>query len=187
MIENICKAFGSKQVLQGVSAEFPEPGITCLMGPSGCGKTTLLHILMGIIAADSGSIWGVSGKRFAALFQEDRLLPWFNAYDNAAIALPYAEKGKAKDTLSRLGLDPHNKLPVTRLSGGMQRRVALARALVIAPELLFLDEPLKGFDEELKVWIMELLQDFSQHHTIIMVTHDMDEARYLGAKIVQMR
>src|SRR5690554_6827736 len=125
---NITKRFGDNVVLDNVSLDMPEKGILVISGPSGKGKTTLIRIMAGLIKQDSGEINGFEDKRKAFLFQEDRLLPWFNVLDNVTCVLKDEKKEDiARNWLNKFGLSGDlNKYP-SELSGGMKRRVALAR------------------------------------------------------------
>jgi len=185
--DKISKSFGSHAVLQDFSAEFTDPGITCIMGRSGSGKTTLLNIMMGRLKADQGSITGFSGRTLGAVFQEDRLLPWCTALENVALVLNGDDvKERALRILARVHLEESAMQKVTELSGGMKRRVAIARALAFDPEILILDEPFKGLDDELRLEVMELVREFSSERAVIIVTHDHVEAEFFAAKMVYL-
>ncbi len=156
-ISNLNKSFGDKTVLRNLRAVFPCGRITCIMGSSGCGKTTLLNILMGLMSADSGEITGIPG-RVSAVFQEDRLCEGFTAVSNIRAVtgknVPIAEIEKH---LTDLGLADSMYKPVIKLSGGMKRRVAIARAILYDPELIILDEAFKGLDAATKKLAMDYL------------------------------
>ena len=173
---NLSKSFEGKSVISNLSFEL-EPGVHyCLMGPSGCGKTTLLNLLMGLLKPDSGSIRTSDGLRISAVFQEDRLLKQMTAAANIALVNPSA-RDKAEPLLRELGIDPESlPQPVSAYSGGMKRRVALARALLAEFDILFLDEPYKGLDEETRARVMGIVQRFTQNKTVVLVTHDTEEA-----------
>jgi NitT/TauT family transport system ATP-binding protein len=156
------------------------------MGPSGCGKTTLLNILMGFIAQDSGSIEGLP-KLKSAVFQEDRLCEGFNALTNIRIVTGRRLPDEViKEHLSRLGLAESMNLPVSQLSGGMKRRAALARAILADGEIIFLDEPFKGLDAATKYKTIEYLKENVKKKTLITVTHDEEETKLLGSRIIKM-
>lgn len=173
---NISKSFDGKNVISDLSLKL-EPGVRyCLMGPSGCGKTTLLSLLMGLMKPDSGSIRTKDGVRISAVFQEDRLLRQMTAAANIALINP-AACSKAEPLLVELGIDPESlPQPVSAYSGGMKRRVALARALLADFDLLFLDEPYKGLDEETRARVMQIVARYTQGKTVVLVTHDPEEA-----------
>jgi len=185
ILHGVNKSFGEKTVLMDFSVSFPAGKTTCLMGKSGCGKTTLLSILMGFIQPDAGEVLNVP-EHIRTVFQEDRLCETFSAGANIHMATgkPMAE---IEEHLSELGLGDCVKKPVRTMSGGMKRRVALARAVAADGELLLLDEPLKGLDSETKVTVMEYLKRRTAGKTVIMVTHDKTEADALGHEIVQLK
>ena len=140
-IENICKAYGEKQVLAGFSHIFPEGKTTCIFGPSGCGKTTLLRLIAGLALPDSGAIAGAEGKKISAVFQEDRLFLELSAERNILLTAKSGfTRADARALLAELGLEAE-AAPVRSFSGGMRRRVAIARALAAEYDLLLLDEP----------------------------------------------
>ena len=172
-LSNICKAYGERRVLRGVTLDIPQ-GVTCLMGPSGCGKTTLLRILTGLEAPDCGEITGVPA-RIAMVFQEDRLVDSLTVRANLRLALG-------------AGYDPADALrrTVGALSGGMKRRVALARALLYDAPLLVLDEPFKGLDETTARQCMDALARRAAGRAVLLVTHDAQDGDYLHARTLQM-
>ena len=178
-LQAISKRFGDAVVLENFSLTLAD-GRVCLFGPSGCGKTTLMRILAGLERADGGKVTGMTNKKIAYMFQEDRLLPWATALENVALV---SDEDQAAKWLADLGLvDAMNKKP-RELSGGMQRRVALARALAYEGDVLLLDEPFKGLDEELKSKAMALVKERFRGRLMILVTHDAKEAEFLAERI----
>ena len=120
-IDKLCKAFGGKAVLQDFSCELEEGRVTALMAPSGAGKTTLLRILLGLETADSGEITGLSGKRLAAVFQEDRLLDFMTPVDNIRLPEPKLERAVILREMAAMGLTGCENQPVRELCGGAWR------------------------------------------------------------------
>lgn len=173
---DVSKAFDGKQVVSHFTHGFENGVHYCLMGPSGCGKTTLLNLLMGLVKPDSGKI-KADGVRFSAVFQEDRLLKQMTAAANVAL-VSSAPREKIEDLLRKLGIDEESlPQPVGTYSGGMKRRVALCRALLAEYDVLILDEPYKGLDEETRAGVMQIVARSTEGKTVILVTHDREEAR----------
>lgn len=182
----ICKAYGEKQVLEGLDLPLAEGKITALMGASGRGKTTILRILMGLERADSGEILGMEGVRISAVFQEDRLLERLTAEGNLRFVAEGEEQLRQIPTLlSELGLGGETE-PAATFSGGMKRRLAIARALLADYDLLVLDEPFRGLDEDTKAQVMETVRRHSMEKTVLLVTHDEEEAKALAQKVIQI-
>ena len=172
VLENVTKRYGEKVVIEHLSLVIKDGKMTCLFGPSGRGKTTLLRLIGALEKPDEGHITTTHAK-ISIVFQEDRLLPWLGALDNAAIG---ADKQTAKALLERLGMgDALFKKPAA-LSGGMRRRVALARALAYGGDLLLLDEPFKGLDDTLTCTAVALIKVQWQGKTVVLVTHDRELA-----------
>ncbi len=168
-VTKLRKSYGKRPVLDlSFSAG---PGITCVTAPSGTGKTTLLRLLMGLEEPDSGTISG--SHTWTAVFQEDRLLEDLNAAGNLRFVLGDCLEGAA-ELLSRLGLDLLDPRPVRAWSGGMKRRLALARALLSPGEALALDEPFTGLDEALRGICLECVK--SSGRLALLVTHDPRDA-----------
>lgn len=179
-IENISKSFGGKQVLRNICADIPESGIFAVSGVSGSGKTTLLRILAGLEKPDSGTVSGLDGKKISVMFQNDRLLPWLTALENVAVV---CNRETAEKWLEKVELLPAADKKPNELSGGMCRRVALARALAFDGDVLLLDEPFKGLDSALRGRMIKSVEDFAQTRPVILITHDSDEAA-LAKKIL---
>ncbi len=172
IISRLCKSFGDKQVLNDLSFTFELNSVTAVKGESGCGKTTLLRILAGLEAADSGNVNGIEGKKISFLFQEDRLLPWLTAKNNVAAVIKDKEKKPlASQILSELGLEDSLELYPAQLSGGMRRRVAIARALVYEADILLLDEAVRGLDAQNIENTVSVIKKYSANKTVISVTH----------------
>jgi NitT/TauT family transport system ATP-binding protein len=186
VVSNLSKNYGAICVLDCFSASFCEHGITCVMGPSGCGKTTLLHILMGLLTPDSGTVRGVPVRK-SAVFQEDRLCESFGAVANIHLVCDRSVENKRMiEHLEEIGLKDSLGQPASELSGGQKRRVALARAVLATSDVLFLDEPFKGLDDQTKATVIQYLKRHTQGKTLIAVTHDMDEVHVLGGELIVM-
>lgn len=182
ILTGISKSFGEKKVLNDLSVSFPYGRITCIMGPSGCGKTTLLNILMGIIAPDSGTIEGLPGK-ISAVFQEDRLCEDFKTATNIRMVTDRPES-EILECLEKLGIRDSAGRKIRELSGGMKRRAAIARALLSDHELLIMDEPFKGLDPETRKKTASLIAETEK--SVIIVTHDESDAALLNADIIRL-
>ncbi|GHU71401.1 sulfate transporter [Clostridia bacterium] len=176
------KRFDEKVVLDGFDWEIPFGSRVCLGGPSGVGKTTLLRILAGLDRLDSGSVIGLPGV-VSYQFQEDRLLPWYTARRNLSLITDEPDVW-----LERVGLGGEGSHYPDELSGGMRRRLSLAKALATPAPLLLLDEPFKELDADSKARIMELVrgQSDGRRGWIILVTHDPRDAEALGFEYKQL-
>jgi NitT/TauT family transport system ATP-binding protein len=185
-VVNLNKAFGPRIVFENATMRFSAGKRTVIMGESGCGKTTLLRILMGLEPRDSGDISGIP-QYISAVFQEDRLLEEFSALSNISFS---ADRRVTKELILRhlaeLGLRESAPQSVSELSGGMKRRVAIARAMLAKKELLLLDEPFKGLDDRNRDRTAESLKRHSDGVTAIIVTHDTDEVALLDAALIRL-
>ncbi|MBD5129488.1 MAG: ABC transporter ATP-binding protein [Ruminococcaceae bacterium] len=168
---NITKKFDIP-VIEGFTHEFADGKVTAVVGKSGCGKTTLLNILMGLLEPDGGEV--IREGRISAVFQEDRLCENLTASANIRLVTgkKFTKEEIARE-LAEVGLDCADK-PVRELSGGMKRRVALVRALLAEYDILFLDEPFKGLDEETKRTVIAYFKRKTQGRTVVLVTHDKE-------------
>ena len=169
-VEGLCKSYGGRPLLANLSAVFPE-GITCVAAPSGTGKTTLLRLLLGLERPDGGTITGAD-CRWAAVFQENRLLERLSAAGNLRFALGDVPQ-EAGELLERLGLDLSDPKAVGEWSGGMKRRLALARALLAPWSALALDEPFTGLDGENRARCLELIRAAGRKGPVVLATHDL--------------
>ena len=179
-IENLSKSYGEKTVLSQFSAVLPEGEITCLMGASGSGKTTLLRILTGLEKKDSGSLEGFSGKKISVVFQEDRLCENISPIANIRLCAPNdCKKEEILMGMKAVGLFDYEKQPVRELSGGMKRRIALLRALFSTYDILYLDEPFQGLDEETKKLTTQYFKEKTSGKTVFFITHSLEESKSL--------
>lgn len=186
-IKNIQKSFGEKQVLRGFNLTLEDDNIYCLMGPSGMGKTTLLRIIMGREQADDGTISGIKNGEISAMFQEDRLCMTLSAVENVALVTNSKESRKTLAT-ELTDILPENCLnqPMMQLSGGMKRRVALARAMHYPSKMVILDEPFTGLDRETKMEVIDYLLQMRRGRIMLIATHGVDDAALLGAKVIRL-
>ena len=182
-ITDLTVAYGGVSVLERCSLRVPDGSHIALMGPSGCGKTTLLRVIMGLERPSGGSV-RVDG-RVSAVFQEPRLLPWLSAVDNVAIVREKSPDGaeKALRLLERAGLAGAERKYPRELSGGMQQRIAICRALYAQGNILLLDEPFKGLDDANRRAVSSLIGEMTAGKTLILVTHDLSDARSLTDRI----
>jgi NitT/TauT family transport system ATP-binding protein len=174
--------------------------ILAILGPSGCGKTTLLNIIAGFLPADQGSVLvrgrpvSGPGPDRAVVFQEDALFPWLTAAENIAFGLKRLPLDKAERRerverfLALVGLEGYGGYLPQALSGGMKQRVALARVLVLEPELLLMDEPFASLDAQTRWEMHQLLTSLQADlaQTVVLVTHDLEEAVKLADRVLVM-
>lgn len=208
-IRNVTKNFGGKNVLNGLSLEIPQGETLVIMGPSGCGKSVLLKIITGLMSADSGEIWfdgteisSLNGKkmnslrrRIGMLFQSAALFDSMTVAENVAFMLDQhtdldkQEMRKVVDEkLSLVDLAGVQDLRPAELSGGMRKRVGLARALAFDPEVIFYDEPTTGLDPVTCTEINQLIRDLHERLqvTSVVVTHDMHSAFSIATRMAMI-
>ena len=169
-VEHLSLSFGSREVLRDFSLAVPDRGVTALRGPSGCGKTTLLRCLAGLERPQGGRISGITPRETAFLFQENRLLPWRTAGQHITDVLPRARWGEAADWLALAELEGEERAYPASLSGGMGRRLALARCLALGGRLYLLDEPFTGVDPERAARIMGRIRALNT--PVLLVSHE---------------
>ena len=200
-IKHLTKNFTDKEktvkALDDINLEIKEGSFVSIIGGSGCGKSTMLRIIGGLETEYDGEVL-VGGENVTApsrdkgfIFQDHRLLPWLTVKENIRFSLPDSQKKNdelIKEYLSLVGLSNFENAYPKQLSGGMSQRVAIARALANKPKILLLDEPFGALDAITKVNLQEeLLKIWTKENiTMIIVTHDIDEAVYLGQKVVVM-
>lgn len=191
-LRNIKKAYTVHDrritVLDGINLQIPDKRITVVLGRSGCGKTTLLRVVGGLETADAGEIKFEAEHKTAFVFQEARLMPWLDVWQNVKFGLKNQEcdPQKIQNIIGTVGLDGFEKAYPNQLSGGMQQRVAIARALAYQPSFIMMDEPFAALDyftrNQMQRELIRLQQDCGV--SILFVTHSIDEALLLGHKIV---
>jgi NitT/TauT family transport system ATP-binding protein len=187
-------AGATRPVLADLTFALPAGASLSLLGPSGCGKTTLLRLLMGLEATSGGSIALAPAARLSYVFQEPRLVPWRTALENVLLPLELTAqvdapaRERAAALLGELGLGERLRHFPRELSGGMQMRVALARALITEPQLLLLDEPFAALDERTRFRLQDLLLELKSRLALqyVFVTHSISEAVYLGDYILML-
>ena len=175
-LRNISVQFDDQYIIKDFSLDISPAEHVCLFAPSGRGKTTLLRFLCGLQKPNHGSAKGLDHKRIAVLFQENRLLPQLSAEDNLKLVLPKERHHEALDWLEKLGLaDSAHKTPL-QLSGGMNRRLAIARTLAYDGDLYLLDEPFQGLDEETLNRCLQVVKEATAGKQLLLVTHRKEEA-----------
>ncbi|ALF52588.1 bacitracin ABC transporter ATP-binding protein [Nostoc piscinale CENA21] len=206
VIEGVSKIYptpeGPYTVLDGIDLKVREGEFVCLIGHSGCGKSTLLNMISGFNTPTDGVVMlqdqpiTEPGPDRMMVFQNYCLLPWLSVFENVYLAVdsvfpkkPQAEKRAiVREHLAMVGLTEAADKKPSQISGGMKQRVAIARALSIRPKVLILDEPFGALDAITKEELQEeLLQIWSDHQvTVLMITHDIDEALFLADRVVMM-
>lgn len=184
--EGVFVKFGEKEVLKNLNLRISPGEVVGIMGASGIGKTTFLKTLLGLLKPTKGSIKGLENQRFSAVFQEDRLCECFDAITNVKMVLPpFITEGQIEEEFKKVALTDFKNKPVSQLSGGMKRRVAIVRAVMAKSEVLILDEPFKGLDEELKQQVICYMKEAIVGKTVILVTHDKAEIEAFQARLLK--
>ena len=203
-LKNISFSYKDKVIFDNYNFVMNKEEIIAMIGPSGCGKSTLLKIINGLETEYSGDVLlnginvnniPVNKRDIVLMFQDNLLFPHMTIFENIEFSLKMKKypKHEIKKMVEEVARDIHledklNKYP-KELSGGQQRRVALARAVISKPKLLLLDEPFTGLDKEIKLEIMNLVKIIREKYntSIIFVTHDLSEAEYLKAKYIEFK
>ena len=177
-IKNLSKMYKGEFLYRNFNCAFEENKVNVILGSSGSGKTTLFRMMLGLEKYEAGQILGFNHKKIAVVFQEDRLVEWMNVYDNVAFVLKSSVEKQEMDKLINKALElveliDYVNYSVKDLSGGMQRRVVLARAIVCRDSILFMDEPFKGLDDELRLRIITRLKVHWRENrtTVFLITH----------------
>ncbi len=191
-LESLTKKFGEQVLFDNITLEIPLNKTTVLAGPSGCGKTTLLRILAGLDKDYTGNVSGVPEK-ISFMFQEDRLLPWQSVKGNIEFVLKDIMQAGEMDAVTRdmieaMQLTGHEDKIPSKLSGGMKRRVAMARSYCYPAGLYLLDEPFKGFDSKLLSDMLLLFRRLfiEREKSVILVTHDEAVISGLGQNLIDI-
>jgi NitT/TauT family transport system ATP-binding protein len=197
-IRGLSKRFDNAVIYDNFDLDIPRGELISIFGPNGCGKSTLINMIAGLIPADQGQILfdGVplADIKFGYVFQNYReaLFPWLRAFDNIAYPLkmmrvPRAErKTRTERLVEHLGVKIDLNLYPYQMSGGQQQLVSILRALVVEPEILFLDEPFSALDYEMTLFMREQLQRLfmESRTTMVLVSHDLEEAVYLADRVL---
>lgn len=181
----------AQQVLRDVSITVESGSFVVITGPSGCGKSTLLNVVSGLDESYEGSVsLGGGDPLLSFMFQAPRLLPWRTVEQNIALAMPTGDPKVAKipEMLARVGLEGVGDAYPERLSLGMQRRASLARAFIVEPDILLMDEPFVSLDDPTAEALRQLLIDLwnSRPTTVLFVTHDRMESIMLGTRLIRV-
>lgn len=187
-LENVAFSYGNKRIFTDFSLELADGAHLALMGPSGCGKSTLLRLISGLITPQSGRIAGLPQDGVAYVFQESRLLSQLTARENVELVLKSIENRQklAEEILTELGLGAELDTLPSELSGGMARRVAMARALAFPSPLLVLDEAFTGLDERTRQSVADCVLRRLDGRTLVMSTHSEVEVELLGCEILRL-
>ena len=178
---NIDFAYGKKEIFKDFSLNINDGDRICFFAPSGFGKTTILRLIMGLESVNSGEIAGLENKKISAVFQEDRLLPNKTVKQNIEL---FADNGDIENAMLKLGIADAKELYPDELSGGMARRVAIARALCRTADIYIFDEPFNGIDQKNIEKTAQFINEVTTDKTVLLVTHDRDQAELLGAAII---
>ena len=196
VIEGVSKRFGSLGVVDNVSFDVRDGEFVAIVGPSGCGKSTLLNVIAGFEAPDRGAVRvdGVAragpSRNGIMISQHGSVFPWLTVQDNVMFGLTGTRQGErielAHRYIAMVGLSGFETAYPHELSGGMLKRVELARALVMKPEILYMDEPFSALDAltslKMQVELRRILDE--ERHTVLLITHDVEEAIYLADRIL---
>lgn len=170
ILDKITKKYGNKSVIEAYSAVIKSKKITVISGESGIGKTTLLRIIARLEPPTSGRVIADESEKISFMFQEDRLFETFNVYENLAAVCE--DENKLRQVANACMCESYLKQYPKTLSGGMSRRVALARALLYDGDMILLDEPFKGLDEKMRGDICKNILPYLKGKTVIIVSHD---------------
>ena len=185
VIDHLSKRFGEKEIIKDFSVRIKEGCITSLMAPSGWGKTTLLRIMAGLEDLDEGRMEGLEDKKISMVFQEDRLCGNLSLASNIRLVCDgKIQESRIYEELEKAGLKGEELVLASNLSGGMKRRAALVRALMVPFDILILDEPFEGLDDENKRKMIGYVKEKSKGKTVILVTHEKKEAEAMGGEII---
>ena len=184
-IDGLTKRFDGETVINNLNYSTEGKFFLTILGSSGCGKTTLLRILGGVLKPDEGTVH-ISSERLAFVFQDDRLIPWITAGENIDIVSPGCDVNRY---LRLVGLEGHGGKYPSQMSGGMKRRLNIARAIAFEPDLILMDEPFNSLDVVMKDHLLEEIKEIWHERklSIVMVTHDPREAARLSTEIMLVR
>jgi NitT/TauT family transport system ATP-binding protein len=197
-IRGLCKRFDQVTVYDNFDLDIPRGELISVFGPNGCGKSTLINMIAGLIPVDAGEIlfdgMRLDQIKFGYVFQNYReaLFPWLRAFDNISYPLkmmkvaPAARRARTEKLVEHLGIKLDLNLYPYQMSGGQQQLLSIMRALIVEPEILFLDEPFSALDYEMTLFMREQLQRIFMETgtTTVLVSHDLEEAVYLADRVL---
>ena len=196
VVEGISKSFGDLAVVDGVSLDVSDGEFVAIVGPSGCGKSTLLNVIAGFERPDRGTVT-INGavqkgpsRNGIMISQQGSVFPWLTVHENLMFALSGTRHGDqaalAHRYIAMVGLEGFEAAYPHELSGGMLKRVELARALVVKPEILYMDEPFSALDALMSLKMQTELRRIldEERHTVLLITHDVEEAIVLADRIL---
>ncbi len=180
-VSRVSKSFGDIRVIEEVSLVVRRGEIVVLFGPTGCGKTTLLRMMAGVEKPSSREI-AMNYRRVGFVFQDDRLVPWLSSREN--VEMVCGDRERALEALKRVNLHDYAHLFPCELSGGMRKKLGIARALSVEPDLLLLDEPFSSLDFHVRWAVADVIREHSKNSGVVLVTHDVEMAKRLGSRIL---
>ncbi len=186
-ISGLCKAFNGQQVLKSIDFHLEDDSIYCLMGPSGMGKTTLLRLILELETRDAGTISGIKAGEISAMFQENRLCEQLTPVENVMLVMSkQADRSVIRKNMELILPAECMEQPVSELSGGMKRRVALARAVNYTSKMIILDEPFTGLDVETKKKVINYLLCMRNKRILLVATHAEEDVVLLGGQKIML-
>lgn len=188
IFKDISKSYGNKIVLKNFNIDIREGQTTFVLGKSGSGKTTFSKIVLGLEKIDTGEISGLDGKKISVVFQEDRLMENMTIGSNFKMTVDsHINRKQIVEKMKKIGLFQPLETKISELSGGMKRRISILRAFLIEFDLIVMDEPFRGLDEETKEKVMNFVIQNIKGKTAIIITHDKDEVEYFAEKIQELQ
>lgn len=184
VIKKLSFSYDEKIVFKDYSARFPSGKLSIIMSPSGRGKTTLLYLIANLLKADEGSIeYPYDNTKFSFVFQDDRLIDNLSVAKNIRLVNGKLSDNEILECLEYLSIKEYFGKKVKALSGGERQRVAIARALLADYDVLLMDEPFTGLDDEIKNKVIDYVKEKVSERTVLVVTHDKMEAEMLGGQV----
>lgn len=188
IFKDISKSYGNRTVLKNFNIEIREGQTTFVLGKSGSGKTTFSKIVLGLEKIDTGKISGLDGKKISVVFQEDRLMENMTIGSNFKMTVnSHINSKQIIEKMEKIGLFQSLETKISELSGGMKRRISILRAFLIEFDLIVMDEPFRGLDDETKEIVMNFVIQNIKGKTAIIITHNKDEVEYFAEKIKELQ
>lgn len=188
IFKDISKSYGNRTVLKNFNIEIREGQTTFVLGKSGSGKTTFSKIVLGLEKIDTGEISGLDGKKISVVFQEDRLMENMTIGSNFKMTVnSHINSKQIIEKMEKIALFQSLETKISELSGGMKRRISILRAFLIEFDLIVMDEPFRGLDDETKEIVMNFVIQNIKGKTAIIITHNKDEVEYFAEKIKELQ